>query len=308
MRAHKSFFRWLTGLLLLSILGAGMLGGAGLSARAAPRQQASTGYVVISEFRTRGPINIDDEFVEIYNRTNSSINIGGWLLRRSNSTGSQINTAYVFPTSTSLLPGQRFLVVGSSYSGSVPGDATVALSVVDAGGIALTLADGVTKIDEVGMDTGSAYFEGTPLTPLSGSGNQSYERKDFGCTDTNNNFADFVLRTPSDPQNTTSTPIKCLAVTNVTSTTINGTYLSGASIAITVEFSSNVNVTGFPTLLLETGNTDRTATYSSGSGSNILTFNYTVQGGDVSGDLDYVATNSLSLNGGTITGAVGMQI
>ena len=42
-----------------------------------------------------------------------------------------------------------------------------------------------------------------------------------------------------------------------------------------------------------------------GSGSNILTFNYTVQGGDVSGDLDYVATNSLSLNGGTITGAVG---
>ncbi len=61
----------------------------------------------------------------------------------------------------------------------------------------------------------------------------------------------------------------------------------------------------YPTLLLETGNTDRTATYSSGNGSNILTFNYTVQSGDVSGDLDYVATNSLSLNGGTITGAVG---
>jgi len=37
----------------------------------------------------------------------------------------------------------------------------------------------------------------------------------------------------------------------------------------------------------------------------MLTFNYTVQSGDVSDDLDYVATNSLSLNGGTITGAVG---
>jgi uncharacterized repeat protein (TIGR02059 family) len=45
--------------------------------------------------------------------------------------------------------------------------------------------------------------------------------------------------------------------------------------------------------------------YSSGSGSTVLVFNYTVQAGDTSSDLDYVATNSLALNGGTIKDAAG---
>src|SRR5678815_4014558 len=39
---------------------------------------------------------------------------------------------------------------------------------------------------------------------------------------------------------------------------------------------------------------DRTVNYSSGSGTSTLTFNYTVQAGDTSSDLDYVATNSLT--------------
>jgi hypothetical protein len=64
-----------------------------------------------------------------------------------------------------------------------------------------------------------------------------------------------------------------------------------------------VNVTGTPQLTLETGATDRVVNYSSGSGTNTLTFNYTVQAGDTSADLDYVATTSLALNGGTIRNA-----
>ncbi|WP_157716596.1 hypothetical protein, partial [Roseivirga ehrenbergii] len=51
--------------------------------------------------------------------------------------------------------------------------------------------------------------------------------------------------------------------------------------------------------------TDRTVNYASGSGSTTLTFNYTVQSGDVNADLDYVATNSLTLNSGTIKDASG---
>ena len=43
----------------------------------------------------------------------------------------------------------------------------------------------------------------------------------------------------------------------------------------------------------------------SGSGSATLNFTYTVGAGDTSPDLDYVATNSLALNGGTITDAAG---
>jgi len=101
----------------------------------------------------------------------------------------------------------------------------------------------------------------------------------------------------------TFTTLAGLAVTNVTSTAANGTYTTGAVIAVTVTFSQVVNVTGTPQLTLETGTTDRVVDYSSGSGTNTLTFNYTVQAGDTSADLDYVATTSLALNGGTIQNA-----
>ena len=60
-----------------------------------------------------------------------------------------------------------------------------------------------------------------------------------------------------------------------------------------------------PQLTLETGTTDRTIDYVSGSGSNTLTFNYTVQAGDTSADLDYLSSAALGLNGGTIRDAAG---
>ncbi|WP_105172809.1 DUF4347 domain-containing protein [Pseudoalteromonas sp. T1lg24] len=94
-------------------------------------------------------------------------------------------------------------------------------------------------------------------------------------------------------------------VSSVSSSTANGTYKAGDVIAVTVQFSESVSVTGTPQLTLETGTTDRTVNYTLGSGSNTLTFNYTVQAGDTSNDLDYVATSALVLNGGTIKDAAG---
>ena len=104
-------------------------------------------------------------------------------------------------------------------------------------------------------------------------------------------MSDFVV---GELDNTTPT------VTSVTSPTADGSYKAGDLIAVTVTFSEIVNVTGTPTLLLETGVTDQIVNYASGTGTNTLTFNYTVQAGDTSSDLDYVATDSLALNGGTI--------
>ena len=95
-------------------------------------------------------------------------------------------------------------------------------------------------------------------------------------------------------------------VTSVDASTANGTYKVGDVISILVNFSESVTVNtagGTPQLTLETGSTDRTVSYVSGTGSTQLTFSYTVQAGDNSADLDYVATNSLALNGGTIRDA-----
>ncbi len=92
-------------------------------------------------------------------------------------------------------------------------------------------------------------------------------------------------------------------VTNVTSSTANGTYGTGQVISIQVVFSEVVNVTGTPQLTLETGASDAVVNYTSGTGTNTLTFNYTVAAGHASADLDYISTTALALNSGTIRDA-----
>ncbi|MEG5135613.1 DUF4347 domain-containing protein, partial [Microcoleus sp. A6-C6] len=89
-------------------------------------------------------------------------------------------------------------------------------------------------------------------------------------------------------------------VTSITSTTTDGTYTVGQIIPITVQFSEPVTVTGTPQLTLATGGAGTPVNYASGSGSNTLTFNYTVATGNTSADLDYLSTAALALNGGTI--------
>ena len=94
----------------------------------------------------------------------------------------------------------------------------------------------------------------------------------------------------------------------VSSTTVNGIYGIGAVINLVVQFSEAVFVnttSGTPRLQLETGAIDRYAIYTGGSGTNTLSFSYTVQAGDSSADLDQVSSSALELNGGTIKDAAG---
>ena len=94
-------------------------------------------------------------------------------------------------------------------------------------------------------------------------------------------------------------------VSSVNSGTANGAYKVGDTVSIQVNFSEAVTVTGTPQLTLETGTTDRTLNYASGTGTNSLTFTYTVQAGDTTADLDYTSTTALALSGGTIKDAAG---
>ena len=97
-------------------------------------------------------------------------------------------------------------------------------------------------------------------------------------------------------------------VSGVDSSTNAGTYIPADAISIQVAFTEAVTVTGTPQLTLETGASDAVVDYASGSGGTTLTFTYTVQAGDISSDLDYKATTSLGLNGGTIKDAAGTRI
>lgn len=109
---------------------------------------------------------------------------------------------------------------------------------------------------------------------------------------------DDILVGPAVPPDTVAP-----ALVGVGSAAANGLYKIGDVISISVSFDETVIVSGVPQLTLETGAVDRVVNYSGGSGTSTLTFDYTVQPGDTAADLDYVASQSLSLNGGSIRDA-----
>ena len=70
---------------------------------------------------------------------------------------------------------------------------------------------------------------------------------------------------------------------------------------IYVIFSKPVEVIGSPVLAIATGNPSETLIdYREGSGTDTLAFTYKIASTNFSSDLNYVSTDSLFLNGGSI--------
>jgi hypothetical protein len=82
-----------------------------------------------------------------------------------------------------------------------------------------------------------------------------------------------------------------------------GYYGSGANIDIVGVFSEKVDVTGSPRIELTVGGSTKYATYSSGTGTSLLTFRYTVGSSDIDLNGIEIATNNIQLNSGTIKDA-----
>ena len=90
-------------------------------------------------------------------------------------------------------------------------------------------------------------------------------------------------------------------VYSVTASQTSGTLTPGSTISFTVNLDENFTVTGTPTLSLNDGGT---ATYSGGSGSNALTFSYTVASTDKT--VSALAITGVTLpTGATVKDAVG---
>ena len=89
-------------------------------------------------------------------------------------------------------------------------------------------------------------------------------------------------------------------VTSVAESPSSGIVNAGKVVVITVDLSAAVTVAGgTPMLMLNDGGT---ASYTSGSGTNALTFDYTVLAGQNTNDLQI---SSINLNGATVTGSAG---
>ena len=157
-----------------------------------------------------------------------------------------------------------------------------AVTVIRVNGFAAVNAATYAVIDQTGVGTLSNTLSGLAQDATLSTNGDLYTVDYVGGTGN-----DFVLTSLVNP-----------TVSSVGASTADGSYKAGDTVTITVTFTRAVTVTGTPTLGL--GIAGRTASYSGGSGTTTLTFTYTVQDGDNSADLDYGATTSLSLNGGTI--------
>ena len=180
-------------------------------------------HIVISEFRTTGPLGANDEFIELYNPTGASVNIGHWPIDISSGCGTTISTLLYIYYGTILQPGQHYLVAAyANYSSITNADQRFSPGIANNGGLALVSSG--TVVDMVGMCATTFFYEGTPLPPLPvapldgaptpppGTSNQSYERKPGGataCYDTDNNIKDFILISPASPLVQAITPVRC---------------------------------------------------------------------------------------------------
>jgi len=148
-----------------------------------------TDHVVISEVQIGGGTSTD-EFVELHNPTEASINLSGWQLAKRTASGTKYNLVTNF-SSIEILAGES-IIIGHKDSVYVPDIYySTNYSVAEDNTILLFSDAGKTLVDKVGFGKASD-FEGTVL---SSAGTETWERKNG--IDTDNNLNDFKIQTPT---------------------------------------------------------------------------------------------------------------
>ena len=249
--------------------------------------------------------------------TVSSISGNGTLRLDLNESGTGITDLAGNSTSGGFTGGQSYSVdmippsaITISGQNSIPGGDNLTLT---AEGGPLSTDSWNDILDQIKLNTGAGlnWITGIPaddltITPASDGITVTLNNGNTSAANITADFAITASKVVDRAGNMAASNIiidsflSPARVTGVSSSAANGAYKVSAVIAITLTFDTAVDVTGTPVLHLETGETDRDALYAGGTGTSVLTFNYTVQAGDTSADLDYKNSNSLGLNGGTI--------
>ncbi len=184
------------------------------------------GALVISELAFGGTTTGTDEFVELYNRTDAPLDIGGVVVSyRPASAVMPYAARATVPTGTTLAPRGFYLLGSAGYVGTVTPDQPMAWTAgfaASGGHVQLTLAGAV--LDTIGWNGAAAAEGGMPVTTITSDSNRSFERKAApestvmtmvaggadaargNGVDTDVNAADFIVRTSRDPQNASSPP------------------------------------------------------------------------------------------------------
>ena len=170
---------------------------------------------------TAGCSTYKNDFIEIFNKSASSINLNGYSVQYAAATGTAWQVTNL--PNVTLLPGQYFLIAegaGANGVNSIPTpdvSGTIAMSAT-AGKVALvstttalsgTCPSSTSIIDIIGYGATANCSETSPVLSLSTT--MSAIRSGSGCTDTDNNSSDLTAATPT-PRNSATTLAPCIVV------------------------------------------------------------------------------------------------
>lgn len=158
------------------------------------------------------------DFIEIFNNGSSAASVGGWSVQYASATGSSWQVTNI-PAGITLQPGQYLLIgeatgaggttdVVSDVSGTIAMSGSAGKVALSSGVAALTgtAPTGSAVLDIVSFGPTATPTEGTPTAVLSNT--TAALRNAVGCTDTNNNSADFSVGAPT-PRNAATAVAPC---------------------------------------------------------------------------------------------------
>ena len=161
---------------------------------------------------------LKQDFIELFNNGSAAAGVGGWAVQYASATGASWQATGI-PADTVLQPGQYLLIRGAAGAGGtvdVVGDVVGTLALNGSTGkVALTntaaplsgaAPAAASLVDSVSFGPTATPIEGTPTAALSNT--SAALRNGAGCTDTNDNSADFSIGAPT-PRNTATTLAPC---------------------------------------------------------------------------------------------------
>lgn len=216
----------------------------------------SVNHLVISQVYGGGGntgATYKNDFIELFNPTNSTIDVTGWSVQYASSTGTSWSATLL---SGSIAPGHYYLIQGAAGTGGTTNlptpDAIGTLNLSGtAGKVALlntttvitsgTSCPSTNVIDFVGFGSATNCSETSPTANLSNT--TSAIRNNNGCTDTENNLSDFTTTGAPNPRNSASPTNICGASTPTIG--VSATSLSGfATTTGTASASMGFSITG----------------------------------------------------------------
>ena len=238
----------------------------------------------------------------------SSTSLNGAVIQDSSGNAASLSGAVTSFPNLAIDPPYILSMTETPASGDLGVGKTVTFTLnisdpvtVSGGTPTLTLNDGGVATYSGGSGTSALTFSYTVKASDSSVSSLSATAVNLNGSTVKNSSgaaANFSISgvTQTGPQIDTITP----AITTVTESPATGTLGVGQTVTFTVKLSDVVTVSGgTPTLTLNDGGV---ATYKSGSGSNTLTFSYTVASGQSTSAL---AASAVNLNGASIANGAG---